>query len=156
MAKISIYIPDAKAEEVETWKDRVNLSEVFRDAFDRAVEKAKLSTMKEGEMENVIRRLKEQEDADFQAGKKKAFGVGVTWAKGEASLRVLRILFEPEEDAEGPDDDAFFELIGSDYRADAEGEAERGEHDLDSYLAGWREGFEAGADSIWQQVRSKI
>jgi len=39
MAKIGIYIPDAKMPEVQQWAKVLNFSVIFRDAFDEVVKR---------------------------------------------------------------------------------------------------------------------
>ena len=56
-------------------------------------------------MENVVKRLKQEQDAGYQAGKNGAFEMGASWAKNDASLGDLRALCEKQ-------DDEFEEWIG--------------------------------------------
>lgn len=41
MAKLSVYIPDAMKADIEKWRGEMDFSQLFRDAFGRAVRKAK-------------------------------------------------------------------------------------------------------------------
>ena len=169
MAKIGIYIPDAKAPEVEEWKNRLNLSEIFREAFDKAVHEARLSEMGGDEMENVVKRLRQDEDESYQAGKDGAFESGVTWAKEDASLSDLRGLCNrAEEDwqewadqhmcrtedssGEVSPGETLLSLLRGDGGFALSWEEEIDRFDRVSFLAGFFDGFVEGASSIWAQV----
>jgi len=148
MAKIGIYIPDNKVEEIEEWKSRLNLSEVFRAAFDRSVAKQKALEFKGDEMEKLIVRLKQNRNESHQAGKEGSFEMGVEWAKEIATLANFRRLCETDEEIEPEDLIAITEVDVEQWIGEND--------DRPAYLAGWRDGFLDGVRSVWAKVKNKI
>ena len=154
MAKIGIYIPDAKMAEITAWQQKLNFSEIFRNAFDRAVvNETALSKIGDKEMQNVVKRLKQEQEQDYQIGYKVGTKDGTKWAKDDASLKQLRRVAEEEIDSDGLVDllaDNWFER---DYVQD---QARMHEADFESFLEGYTKGFIEGASSVWDGVKGQL
>lgn len=54
MAKIGIYIPDDKMPEINRWRRELNLSEIFREAFDAAVQQKQRTLKAQGQPVRAI------------------------------------------------------------------------------------------------------
>lgn len=93
--KLSIYVPDDRAEDIERWRERLNFSQMFVEAFDRAVAaEAAISKVKDKEMKSVVERLKREADGAFELAWKEGAKEGRNWAIKYARLPDLRNLAE--------------------------------------------------------------
>ncbi|MCR4412807.1 MAG: hypothetical protein NUV77_10325 [Thermoguttaceae bacterium] len=156
MAKIGVYVPDEKMPEVEKWRDKINFSRVFMDAFQREVRTQQMLQVSQNELENVVNRLRREFDEHFQAGKEAGLGCGTAWAKDEAYLRQFRELCDPPEGADPLEENDFFRIVGECYEAFVDDQCKESGLDRPAYVAGYIEGFIEGARAIWVQVRDKL
>ena len=155
MAKIGIYIPESMAPEIEKWEKELNFSELFRDAFRRAVDlHQSLSQIGDSEMKATIERLKREQQDDYQSGEEQGLKDGVLWANDNGSLgditRICKDGIEPmdlDELLEPWDESAvpyLDELISKKH-------VER-----DSFRAGYAKGFWTGVESVWDKIKAEF
>jgi hypothetical protein len=119
--------------------------------------------MDDEELADLVTRLKQEQETDFQAGEDGAAAVGAKWAK-RASLADLRKIVGPDDidildwDGRMSDDDflALLDNYGAWGSRELEEECKQNRRDRDSYLAGFREGFEEGVLDIWNQVSGQL
>ncbi len=105
MAKIGIYVPDDRMTDIERWRNRLNFSRLFMDAFDRAlVAESSIESVKGKEMKELVARLKKQSEGDTEQAWKRGAKEGRDWAVKYAYFSHLRniaeerITFDAEED----------------------------------------------------------
>lgn len=154
MAKLGVYIPDAKMPEVEEWREKVNFSQLFMEAFERAVLLEKtLEKLERKEMQDVIKRLKAEQEEDFRTGETKGREDGQQWAKNDAALADLRRICEADEDTPESMEDM---LITGDWCDNDYFDTQSKGCDRDCFMRGYFRGFVEGATSIWEQVKSHL
>lgn len=162
MAKIGVYIPDDRMPDIERWRDRLNFSQLFIEAFDRAtIAAATLTSVKGKEMKGVIERLKKQVDGDSERAWKNGAKEGRNWAIKHAYFSHLRNIAEGRLTFDNPDSDVMdflyhhYENWGYVRTPDDEyGEYETDKYgDLETVRRGFNRGFVDAVKQVWDDVK---
>lgn len=162
MAKIGIYVPDDRMEDIERWRERLNFSQIFMEAFDRAtVAAAVLPKVKGKEMKGVIERLKKQAERDTERAWKRGAKDGREWAVKFAYYSHFRSIAEGRLTFDKPDSDVMdflhhhYEHCGYVKTPDDE----YGEYEADKYgdsetsRRGFNQGFVDAVKQVWEDIR---
>lgn len=160
MAKIGVYIPDDRMKDINRWRDKMNFSQLFLEAFDRAVAtNAAISKVKEKEMKEVIERLKREAGAAFEAGWKQGASQGREWAIKHAHFSDLRKIGEGELKFDGPEDEAnrflriAYEFAGYIKTPQDEWEERDLSSDHATHNRGFNQGFTEAAKQVWENIK---
>lgn len=161
MAKIGIYIPDDKAaEEIEKWRDRINFSQIFREAFDREVRFQTMLDQGDQDMRDVIERLKKEKQEDQQIGEQQGLEDGAEFAKDTLSLKDIRYYAEEIEEQRNFDpDEAAQDLakkLVSEGWVDDYSYFDRENVDRETFIRGYFDGFVKGVSEVWEKVKDQI
>lgn len=164
MARITVYIPDERMPDIEKWREKTNFSQIFIEAFDRAIQSQK-PKLKESEMKATVQRLKRASGQTFESGWKEGVKLGTAWAikhshlshlqrigegilafekDGDDVVRFLNFYYEHEGYCRTPDDE----------REDME--YERWGGDAETYARGRNAGFVEAAKNVWEDIRSEF
>ncbi len=164
MAKIGIYIPDERMKDIEHWREKINFSRVFMEAFDRAiVSESALTNIKGKDMKALIERLKKETNGTKEHAWKLGVKIGREWALKCANYGHLRQIGEGEMKFDMPDSNAM-RLLYCCYEADycrtpedeqAEIELERF-GDAETYRRGFNDGFVDAVKHIWDEIKTAI
>ena len=162
MAKIGVYVPDDRMKDIERWREKMNFSQLFIEAFDRAVTaQADISKVKGKEMKAVVERLKRQADKTFEGGWKEGVSEGRKWAMKHAHVSHLRQIGEGELTFDKADSDVMdflrWHYEGKGYRQTPEDEQAEMEldrfNDSETYRRGFNRGFAEAAKHVWGEIK---
>lgn len=164
MAKIGVYIPDDRMSDIERWRDRLNFSRVFMEAFDRVIiAETTLGKIKGKDMKELIERLKKETGATIEHAWKQGATIGRQWALKCARLNHLRQIGEGELDFDSPREDAMNFLYcyyPADYCRTPDDEHEKMEYerygDIEAYNRGFNQGFVEAAGEVWEEIKTKL
>jgi hypothetical protein len=164
MAKIGVYVPDERMKDIERWRDKINFSRVFMEAFDRAiVAETTLTSVKGKDMKALIARLKKETNGTFEHAWKLGAKEGREWALNHANYGHLRQIGEGEMSFDKPDSNVMGLLYGR-YEAhyfrteedqQAEMELERF-GDAETYRRGFNRGFVDAVKQVWDEIKTAI
>jgi hypothetical protein len=164
MARIAVYVPDERMPDVEKWREKMNFSQLFIEAFDRAIQSQK-SKLKDSEMKATVQRLKRASGQTFESGWKEGVKIGTEWATkrchlshlqsigegklafdkdGDDVLKFLRWYYEHEGYCKTPDDEQ------------EEIEYERFGGDAQMFARGRNAGFVEAAKNVWEEIRAEF
>lgn len=162
MAKIGVYVPNDRMKDIEQWRKALNFSQLFMEAFDRAVAaQADLTKVKDREMKSLVERLKRDADKTFELGWKAGAKLGRSWALNDARLSHLRNIAEGKEDFNGDSSDArnflYFHYESKGYSRSPDEEHADFERDMydDSqvYREGFNRGFIEAVKHVWEDIK---
>lgn len=153
MARMNIDIPDDVKERIDAIGDRVDWSDVAREAFERQIVAS--SFPEEPSMEDVIARLrasKKEWEADHKA---EGQADGRDWAMKNAEYPDLKVLAEFEYE----DEEDLYQQIDDHLRNKTTGWDDRSFWEScennppsDDYVVGFLE----GVTEVWNKVRSRL
>ena len=161
MPKVGVYVPDERMKDIERWRDKMNFSQLFMEAFDRAVAaQSQLSKVKGKEMKGVVERLKREAEGTFERGWKAGLSCGSEWARKHARISHLREIAEGELTfGPRPSDVMSFLRYYYEwhYMETPEDELEEEQldrsQDSDTYRQGFNRGFTDGAKHLWDEIK---
>jgi hypothetical protein len=150
--------------DIERWRNRINFSRVFMEAFDRAIiSESALTNIKAKDMKTLIERLKKETNGTIEHAWKLGAKVGREWAIKHANYGHLRQIGEGEMKFDKPDSNAMGLLYccyESDYCRTPEDEQAEIElerfGDLETYRRGFNQGFVDAVKQIWEDIKSAI
>lgn len=159
--RLNISVPDDLFDRIEAVKEKVKVSKICQEALMNAVTVEELRNMAPEEEENLIARLRNQKEKNFDAW----YGVGEK--RGIVSARSLDLAdFRMAEKVteimgQGPDDieEVLYHLDGDyikdsklkDYLEECQEEDPLG-FDRDAFLKGWF----AGVLTVWEEIKDRI
>jgi hypothetical protein len=161
MPKIGVYIPDDRMVDIEEWREKINFSQLFMEAFDRTIlAQAQLPKLKEKEMKTVVERLQRAAASSHEHGWKAGVHTGRVWAIKYSNLSHLREIGRGELAFAGERDDVkgflrtYYESV---YRPSEEEERDDFDterfHDGGLYRQGFNRGFVESAKSVWDGIK---
>jgi hypothetical protein len=161
--KLSIYVPDERADDIERWREKMNFSRVFIEAFDRAVvSEAVISNVKGKEMKTVVERLKKEADGTFEYAWKEGAKLGREWALRHAHLSDLRNIAEGVLTFNDRKDDVRL-LLWGDYQycgycrtpEDDHGDSQMAQYgtDMETHRRGYNQGFVDAVKQVWEDIK---
>ena len=164
MARIAVYIPDERMPDIEKWREKMNFSQLFIEAFDRAIQSQK-SRLKDSDMKATVHRLKRASGQSFESGWKEGVTLGTTWALKHSHLSHLQSIGEGKLAFDKDGDDVmnflrwYYEHEGycktpEDEQADIE--YERCGGDAETYARGRNAGFVEAAKNVWEDIRAEF
>lgn len=170
MARISIYVPDDRKPEIDAAKKRLNLSQIFIEAFDREIKRANATpTMEDGEMNEMIARLRKQGTHDRERGWKDGAKDALRLAKKKLRVGDFEaiaegtIVFSRKRRSNTWLNETFFDASPDDRYAADQADYQWLSHlakdcgvDIPVYLDGYDEGFTEQITTIWDQIRSDV
>jgi hypothetical protein len=164
MAKIGIYVPDERMKDIERWRENINFSRIFMEAFDRAiVAESNLINIKGKEMKALIERLKKETNGTLEHAWKLGAKEGRQWALKHANYGHLRQIGEGEMKFDKPDSYAMRLLYccyESEYMRTPEDEQAEMElerfGDAETYRRGFNQGFVDSVKQIWEEIKTAI
>lgn len=163
--RLVLYVPDNRQAQVDEWRDKLNYSRLFFEAFDREVAlKTEVSKMKDSGMELVLERLKREQTLMYEEINELGRSDGMTWAKDLASPRHLRLVASPNKQEVvglvGDNGNSLMEWLTDKYPAILEVDpyADDPEYGLmtDVEKQRWFYGFIQGAQDIWNQIKDDL
>lgn len=161
MAKIGIYVPDERMADIDRWRERLNFSRLFMDAFDRAIlTDSVLTNVKGKEMKELVARLKKQADGDIERAWKRGAVEGRGWAVKHAYFSHLRNI--AEEKLTFDTDQDVLRFLWHHYEHC--GYVKTPEDEYDDYLTdrhedretqklGFNRGFVDAVKKIWEEIQ---
>ena len=162
MAKIGVYVPDDRMKDIERWREKMNFSQLFMEAFDRAVlAQADIHKVKGKEMKAVVQRLKRDAEGTHERGWKAGVKEGREWATKHAHLSHLRNIAERRLTFDKPDSGLqnflrwHYQPEGY-YRTpeDEQAEMERDMFDdSEAYNTGFNRGFVDAVQHVWEDIK---
>lgn len=156
--RLVLYVPDNRQAQVDEWRDELNYSKLFFEAFDRAVAiKQEIRSMNPTVLQGVVERLKEQ------ASEAKAFAydigvkIGAIWAQDSATKHHLRaVAGEHPELAIGTDYAGLYSFLEQLYEDVVDPDSKIFPRNIqlwdENELEALRNGFIDGATEIWDAV----
>lgn len=164
MAKIGVYIPDERMKDIERWRERLNFSRVFMEAFDRAIiAETTLGKIKGKDMKALIERLKKETGATIEHAWKQGATIGRQWALKHSRYGHLRQIGKGELNFDSPESNAmnFLYCYYEGYYCRTP-EDEYEEHDLErygdteTYRRGFNQGFVEAVRQVWEEIKTKL
>lgn len=164
MAKIGVYVPDDRMQDIERWRESMNFSQLFLEAFDRAIAmQADLDKVQGKEMKTLVERLKRESGKTFEAGWKCGAKQGRQWAIHSAHLSHLREIGEGRRFA-GPAQDVSgflrFHYEWAGYFTTPEEEHQRMDDervdDMVIWDCGYNRGFVESVQQVWAEIRDSF
>ncbi|MBC7853196.1 MAG: hypothetical protein IAF94_07150 [Pirellulaceae bacterium] len=162
--KLSIYVPDERADDIERWRERLNFSKVFIEAFDQALAAdAAISNVKGKEMKAVVERLTKEADGTFEYSWKVGAKLGRVWATRHAHLSDLRNIAEGVVTFNDRKDDVRLVLWGDyqhcGYYQTPEEDYEDAQMaqsgtDIETYRRGYNQGFVDAVKQVWDDIKT--
>src|SRR5262245_39779055 len=96
--KLSIYVPDERAGDIERWRERLNFSQLFLQSLDSEIAtRAQASEVKGKDMKAVIERLKREISEAQDEGRGFGYREGVRFAKEFLGRAQMLALIEGEK-----------------------------------------------------------
>lgn len=164
MAKIGVYVPDERMKHIERWRDKINFSRMFMEAFDRAiVSESAITSIKGKEMKALIERLKKETDGTLEHTWKLGAKEARNWAVNHARYSHLRQIGEGELAFNKPESNVM-SFLYTYYPAhyfrtpeDEQGDLEMELYsDAETSRRGFNQGFVDVVKQIWEEVKSAV
>jgi predicted nucleic acid-binding protein len=166
LLKLSIYVPDERADDIERWRESLNFSKLFVEAFDRAVAREVVAgKLSEKDTKMVIERLRKEAGGTFEYAWKEGAKLGRVWAIRHAHLSDLRNVAEGVFTYAGRTADVRLLLWGDyvhcGYAKTPEDEyedvrmAQEGT-DVELYRRGHNQGFVEAVKEIWEEIKGEF
>jgi hypothetical protein len=158
--KLGIYVPENRLEQIEKWKDKIILSELFWRAWDHEIARRTASAPKGTQMQKLIERLKKEASEDCESGEQAGAECGKEWAVEFASARHIRMVADERLPPKFDDAPAF---LASEYANDY-GESnwrtelitENGVSDPKAFFKGFTIGFIKAVGEIYQRLPADL
>ncbi len=159
--RLVLYVPDNRQAQVDEWRNTLNYSRLFFEAFDRAVALQKdIDSMSDDKKSAVVERLK-RESAEAEAyALDLGVRTGVIWAERYATKRHLRVIGgDNPEVLIGTDFQGLYSLLERCYDSFVDRDNEIvpdfalwDEEELEA----WAEGFVKGATETWNAIADQL
>lgn len=159
--RLVLYVPDNRQAQVDAWRDKLNYSRLFFEAFDRAVALQKeIDSMSKDGIDPVVERLKRESSEAENDARGDGVKDGTYWAREYASKRHLRAISSDDfEQLVGFDFNSLYEFLEEHYDAFTDKSNETmtdvstwDEDEIEAY----REGFLEGAAEVWNAVSDQL
>lgn len=155
--RLVLYVPDNRQAQVDEWRDRLNYSRLFFEAFDRAVALQKeIDRMSKDGIDPVVERLKRESDEAVSDAKQEGVEAGTMWAREYASKRHLRAIGSNNPELLiGNCFNDLYRFLEEEYESCTDRD-EGLVPDVSLWdeeeMEAWFEGFRDGAEEVWDSV----
>jgi hypothetical protein len=163
--KYNLTVPEELAARIESEKERINLSELFRKAVTKKLDAldANKKSMENG-MEAIVARLKEQKQGSLESHEERGQMDGIRWAKHACydDLAHVGESLNPTDAYENFDANQFFgdEIIGDYFREEwkifSKSISYEWEDAFTDREKAFGEGWFNGVKEFWDEISSRV